>query len=94
MRSLVCMWFYGYRVHRRALVSLFPCSRCAAHIPFPENVGTHPRSFSHEADSSSEFLRLNRCSHLSVGAIPAGGFCPLRDITTVRLLARGFPGPR
>jgi hypothetical protein len=64
------------------------------HQPFPENVGTHPRSFSHEADSSSEFLRLQPPPSPFGNSNTCQGFCPLRDITAGRPQPRGFLNPR
>jgi hypothetical protein len=83
----------GFTVKRST--GLFPCSfGRVVHQPFPENVGTHPRPFSLETDSSSEFLRFNHCSCLSARAMTCQGFCPLHDTTAARPLIRGFPSPR
>jgi hypothetical protein len=54
----------GFTAENQA--GLFPCSPS---IPvtnrFLRAYGTFPRSFSHEANSSSEFLRSSHCSCLS-----------------------------
>lgn len=96
MRSFLSRSVRGYWVHQRALLrACFHAHGGAIHSDrYLRSYGTRLRPFSLEADSSSEFLRFDRCFHLSAPATTYQGFCPLRDLTTARPLVRGFPSPR
>jgi len=86
VRSLICPRARGYRVHRSARrPACFHAFRSAVlENRYLSSCGTKPRPFSHLSVSPSEFLRLDRCSRLSVRATTYKGLCPHRDITSAR----------
>jgi hypothetical protein len=96
MRSLICCRARGHWVRRETRrLTCFHARRCA--ILFNRllgSCGTIPRSFSLEARSPSEFLRINHRFCLSARALPTRVSALIATSLQRVYLARGFPGPR
>jgi hypothetical protein len=96
MRSFVCCRDRGYWVHRwTRRPACFHAHRCAILFNrFLGSCGTIPRSFSNEARSPPEFLRINHRPSLSTRALPTRVSALIATSLWCVYLARGFPSPR